>query len=157
MMPNKYPISSYNKYICLKIDGTMWLILLFILKPYFITLFSVANMGDRMQLITMFYPDKLVLSLGAFAGIPTALLIYAWVKRMPGASNYIRRIWKNGRSLLAISAILNACIILGPQLLGTVYKITVSGWVQLLINILIVIVVYKSPYIKDCFSDFPEN
>ena len=156
-MSNKYSISSYNKDVCLKVNETMLIIFVFMLKPFVIALFSVVNRSDRMQLITMFYPDRGIMSLGAFAGIPVAFLIYAWIKRKPGATSFIRHLWKNGKSLIAASVILNACIILVPALLSTSYKMTISSWAQLLIYMLIIIIVYNSQYIKDCFSDFPEN
>lgn len=118
---------------------------------------SLVNPSDRMQLINMFYSDTLMLSLGAIAGIPAAILIYAWTKRAPDASSSVRCLWGRGRSLLAISAILNACIIFAPVWLETAHKITVYGRGQLLLSLVVVFVVYKSQYIKDCFSDFPEN
>lgn len=156
-MLNKYPISCYDKNICLKMNGTMWLILLYLLKSYFIALLSVVNISERMQLIDMFYSDRLMLSLGALAGIPAILVVYAWVKRVPGAPSLIRRFWIRGRALLAISAILHACIIFVPLWLGTAHKIEVSGWIQLFISLLIVFIFYRSQYIRDCFSDFPEK
>ncbi len=156
-MQNNYSISSYDKHLSLKVNSVMWLILLYLLRPYVVAILSLVNMKDRMQLINMFYSDALMLSLGAFAGIPAALLIYAWTRRTPGASSLVRRLWKRGRTLLAISAVLNACIVFAPLWLGTSHKITVYGWVQLLVSLLVVFVLYKSRYIKDCFSDFPSH
>lgn len=157
IMQNKYPIYCYDKNISLKLNGTMWLIILFLLKSYFIALLSVVNMTERMQLIDMFYSDRLMLSLGALAGIPAVLIIYAWIKRTPNAPPLIRNIWARGRTLLIISAILHACIIFVPLWLGTSHKIMNTGWIQIILSLIIATIVYKSPYIKDCFSDFPEK
>ena len=122
-----------------------------------IALLSVVNSSGRMQLIDMFYSDRLMLSLGALAGIPAILVIYAWIKRVPSAPPLIRRLWRSGGALLTIAAILHACIIFVPLWLGTANKIVVSGWIQLFISLLIVFIVYRSLYIRDCFSDFPEK
>lgn len=157
MMQTKYPIYCYDKNACLKMNITMWLILLYLLKSYFIALLSVVNSSGRMQLIDMFYSDRLMLSLGALAGIPAILVIYAWIKREPNAPPLIRQVWRSGGVLLVISAILHACIIFVPLLLGTAHKIVISGWVQLFISLLIVFILYRSLYIRDCFSDFPEQ
>ena len=157
-MPKGYPISSYDKNLCLKPNITMWLIAAFLLRPYVVSALSLVNKRDRMELINIFYSDKLALSLGAFAGIPAALLVYAWLKRSPEASGFIRRLWENGRVLLASSAILSAGIILFiPYLLETIHHVTVYDWAQLLISVAIVLILYTSSYIKDCFADFPDN
>jgi len=156
-MSKHYPISSYDKYLALKVSPVMWLIFLFLLRPYVVFIGSITNRKDKMMIIDLFYPDKLTLSLGAFAAVPAALLIYAWTRKNPDASPFIRRVWNNGRILLAATAILNAFVVFVPLWLGKVYKLTAFGWGQLLISLLIVLVLYKSQYIKDCFGDFPEK
>jgi hypothetical protein len=112
-------------------------------------------MRDRTGLIDLVYPDRLAMSLGALAGIPAALLVYAWLKRKPGAPRYVRNIWEKGRAFLAVSALLNACAMFVPFWIGTVHAITPGDWAQSAIALLIVIVVYSSSYIRDCFNDFP--
>jgi len=156
-MSKNYSLSSYDKYLSLKVNGTMWLIILFLLRPFIVTLISVTNRTDKMMLINMIYPDRVALSLGAFAGVPVALLVYAWSKRVPDAPSFVRRVWIRGRELIAITTILNACIVFIPLWTGSVHKLTVFGWGQLAISLLIVVVVYRSEYIKDCFSDWPKS
>jgi len=135
----------------------MWLIFLFLLRPYVVFIGSVTNMTDRMMIINLFYSDKLILSLGAFASIPAALLVYALTRRNPDAPPFIKRVWSNGRILLAVSAILNAFIVFAPQWLGKAHKLTAFGWGQFLFSLLVVLILYKSQYIKDCFDDFPDK
>lgn len=154
-MTNNYPVSCYDKYLFLKVSGTMWLIFLFLLRPIVVMLLSVTNRTDPMRLIDLVYPDRLSLSLGAFAAIPAAILIYAWVKRVPGASAFVRYVWQKGRIVLIVSTVLGIGVIFAPLVLGTAYKITASGWAQLSISMLVIIVVLRTRYIKDCFADFP--
>jgi hypothetical protein len=97
------------------------------------------------------------MSLGALAGVPASLLIYAWIKRKPGASPFVRSIWGKGRPLLAVSALLNACVIVIPFWIETAHAILPRDWIQLSIALLIVIVLYTSSYIRDCFGDFPSD
>ncbi len=137
-------------------NSTMWLILLFLLRPYVIFVLSVANRSNRMQLIDMIYTDKMMLSLGALVGVPAALLIYAWTRRAPGAPHFVKQIWKNGRHLIAISSILNAGIVVAA-VLGRAHKVDVYGGVQLLVSLVIVAISYMSSYLRDCFADFPEE
>lgn len=154
-MDNNYPVSCYDEYLSLKMSGTMWLIFLFLLRPIVVMLLSLVNRSGPMQLINMVYPDRLVLSLGAFAAIPTAILVYAWAKKAPGASAFVRYVWQKGRIVLIVSTVLGIGVIFAPLVLGTADKITASSWAQLSISMLIIFVVFRSRYIKDCFADFP--
>lgn len=156
-MKNKYPISSYNKYVCLKMDYIMWSIFLYLLRPYVVLIFSFANKRDKMGLIELLYTDRLMMSIGALAGIPAALLIYAWLKREPNASDLVKNIWNKGRELLAISAILNSFLVFLPLLLGKTSNLSLIDWSQFAISLAILVALYRYAYIKDCFSDFPSN
>jgi len=156
-MSRYYSIEKYDKYLSLKFSPVMWLIVLFLLRPYIIFFASIANRSDRMMLINLFYSDKLPLSLGAFAGIPAALLVYAWTRRRPGAPDFVKRLWHKGRILLSVSALLNGAIVFVPLWLGVGHRITAYGWGQLAASLLILVVVYRSRYMRDCFADFPEG
>ena len=136
-------------------DYVMWSIFLFLLRPYLILIFSFANMRDRMALIELLYPDRLMMSLGAFAGIPAALLIYAWSRREPNASDFVKNLWRKGRGLLIVSTTLNGFLTFIPLLLGKVDKVSTMDWLQFALSMLIMVVLYRYAYIKDCFLDFP--
>jgi len=49
-------------------------------------------MRDRTGLIDLVYPDRLIMSVGALAGAPAAFLVYAWIKRKPDATPFVRYI-----------------------------------------------------------------
>ena len=156
-MTEKYPIESYDKYLCLRMNDTLWLILLFLLRPYLVTIISLVNRADKTGLINMVYSDKLVLWWAFLAGVPAALVIYAWNRRRPEASPFARKVWHRGRELLAVSALGNVAVVFVPLWLGIAHHVNTSGWIQLAISLGIVITLYSSPYIRDCFSDFPEE
>ncbi len=154
-MSKHHSISSYDKNLCLKPNVAIWLIILFLLRPYVVLTASVVNMTDRTGLINLVYPDRLTMSLGALTGVPAALLAYAWIKRKPDAPPHTRKIWEKGREILAVSALLNACVMFVPAWIGAVRVISPGDWVQFVLALMIVIVVYSSSYIRDCFNDFP--
>ncbi len=156
-MPEKRSINSYDKYLCLRLNDTLWLILLFLLRPYLVTIISLANRTDRSGIIDMIYSDKMALWWGLLAGVPAVLLVFAWSKRKPGASPFVRILWHRGRALLVVSAIFNMAIVFIPLWMGVVHRVSTAGWVQLAISLGIVMVVYSSSYIRDCFSDFPSE
>ena len=154
---NKYSFSDYDRQLCLKFNDTLWIILVFLLRPYLISIASLANRKDKMGVINFFYPDKTSLVMGILAGLPAALVIFAWMRKKPDAASVIRKIWHRGRELLAASALLNAMIVLVPYLIGRVHRIDAIGWVQLAVSVSIIPVVYFSAYIRDCFADYPKE
>jgi hypothetical protein len=156
-MSKYHSISRYDKNLCLKPNITIWLIFLFLLRAYVVLIISIVNMSDRTGLIDLVYPERLTMSLGALAGIPAALLVYAWIQRKPGAPQYLRNIWGKGRAFLAVSALLNACVMFIPLWIGTVHTIPPRDWAQFAIALLIVIAIYSSSYIRDFFNDFPSD
>jgi len=155
-MPNKYDLSCYDKYVCLKPNLAMWLIFLFFLKPYLVFVASVVNRSDRMMLINLFYPDQVMLSLGALVSIPAALVVFAWTRKKPDSGDFIKAVWLRGRNLLTMSAVLNACIVFVPHILGMANKVPPRDWIQLALSLLIIVVLNFSVYIRDCFRDYPE-
>lgn len=156
-MSEKYSIESYDKNLCLKINDNLWLILFFLLRPYMVAIISFVNRADRSGFINMIYSDKMALWWGLLAGVPAVFVIYSWTKRKPEASQFVKRIWSRGRELLAVSALFNAAIVFVPLLIGVVHHVSIVGWIQFGISLVIVLVLYTSTYIKHCFADFPQE
>ena len=156
-MPKKYSIESYDENLCLKINDTLWLILLYLLRPYVLAILSLLNKNDRIGIINMVYSDRLALWWGLLAGVPAILIVYAWSRRKPGASSFARSLWRRGRMLLAASAIFSVAIIFIPLWMGVVHRVNMVGWIQFVISLGVVVVLYTSTYIRDCFSDFPKD
>ncbi|MFK5947573.1 MAG: DUF2919 family protein [Methylococcales bacterium] len=154
---NKYPISSYNKYICLKANDLMVLITLYLLKPYIIALASITYRKDKTAIIHLFYPDSIFIFLEMFATIPLLILIYAWTRRVPRASNKIKLTWINGKKLIISTAFFQACILSSPLWFPSSEAMTNTHGLLLILNIIIMIIVFFSKYMDDCFADFPED
>ncbi len=152
-----YAFSSYDKHLCLVPDFNMWFIFLFLIRPYVVLVVSLSNKSDRMGLINLLYADKLMMSLGALAGIPALLVVYALIKRDPDASEGVKKIWHKGRELLAISAVFNVLLAFSPMMIRGVQTLGVHAWWQLAGSVLVLGLVLKSEYIKDCFLDFPRH
>jgi len=156
-MSEKYSIESYDKYLCLKLNDVQWAILLFLLRPYVVTVLSLVNRQDRTGLIHMVYADTMALWWGILAGLPAFMVVYAWIKKKPGASSFARKLWHRGRELLAVSAISNVAIVFVPLWMGVVYQVHTAGWIQLALSIAVLVVLYSSSYIRDCFADYPKE
>ena len=154
-MNKKYDIPDYNKYLSLKVDLKMWVILLYLIHPYWILVLSIVNRKDRTALLNIVYPDRLPMSLAAAAAIPTLLVLYALKHRKPNANSKVRWLWRNGRLLLLLSTILYASVPFISITLASTYKASNSVWIQLGICVLITLYLLLSRRVRDTFSDFP--
>lgn len=154
-MQRKYPFSAYDEYLCLKMSAGMWLVLVFLFRPYAIMVMSFATKRDRMGLINLFYDDRAAMALGAVAAMPMVLIIYAWIKRRPGAAAHVRHIWNSGRWIMLGSALINVAIPVWPILGGTKPDLVAMG--QLALSALIIFYLLLSPRVRETFADFPED
>ena len=153
----KYSIENYNKHVCLKVNGLMLLISLYLLKPFIIAAATIVYRGEGIELRAIFYPDKMIISFEAAAAIPLLFLIYAWIKKNHHSTQMIKTIWNNGRQLIMITAFLQLCAVSTPLWPGKEINMTNSSWGQLVVFLLILVVTPFSGYMKDCFADFPEQ
>jgi hypothetical protein len=162
MMSKIYTFSDYDKYMSLKPDFEMWLIMAYFLRP-FVMKISTIQMGRGTKsasvsgLKDMVYPNDFGFFIAFLATIPVILLLVAYMKRKPGASELVRKIWRNGRNLLVVTATLNVIIIFVPFLLDLTHSINMLGWAQLAIAIFIIFYLYKTQRVKDVFADFPKD
>ncbi len=160
-MPKKYSISDYDKYVCLKPGFKIWLVIVYFLHPYILFL-STIQMGRGQKnasvswLKDTLYPDDFGFFLACIVALPVISLIIAYIKRKPGASAFIKKLWRNGLKILISVAVLNIVILFVPTKSGATYHITTIYMVQLVIAVIIIIFLYSSKRVKDTFADFPE-
>jgi len=161
-MSKLYSFSDYDKYMSLKLDFEMWLIITYFLRP-FIMKVSTIQMGRGAKSDTvsglkdLVYPHDFGFFIAFLATIPVLLLVFAYAKRKPGASGLVRKIWHNGRMLLIVTAVLNIIIIFVPFMVDLTHRINVLGWAQLAIAIYIIYYLYTTQRVKDTFADFPKD
>ena len=161
-MSKLYSFSDYDKYMSLKLDLEMWLIIVYFLRP-FIMKVSTIQMGRGAKsdsvsgLKDLVYPDDFGFFIAFLATIPVLILVFAYVKRKPDASGLVRKIWHNGRMLLVVTAALNVIIIFVPFLLDVTHSINMLGWGQLAIAVYILFYLYTIQRVKDTFADFPKD
>lgn len=163
-MPKKiYSFSDYDKYMSLKLDLNVWLIIAYFLRPFILKV-STIQMGrggvksDSVSgLKDMVYPNDFGFFIAFLATIPVLLLVFAYAKRKPGASQLVRKIWRNGRTLLVATAVLNIIIIFVPFLMDLEHSINMLGWGQLAIAMYIIYYLHTKQRVQDTFADFPKD
>ena len=159
-MSRVYPFTAYDKYMSLKLDSNLWFIIVYFVHPFILKV-STIQMGrggksDSVSgLKNLVYPDDFGFFLAFVATIPVLLLIFAYAKRKPGASERVQSLWRNGRNLLAAAAVLNIIVVFIPFLANITHSITIYGWGQLVLAVAILIYLYSSNRVTDTFADFP--
>ena len=161
-MSKIYTFSDYDKYMSLKLDLEMWLIIAYFLRPFIMKISTIqmgrgAKSGSVSGLKDMVYPNDFGFFIAFLATIPVLILVFSYAKRKPGASGLVRRIWHKGRVLLIVTAVLNLIIIFVPFMVDLTYRINMLGWAQLAIAIFIIYYLYATQRVKDTFADFPKD
>lgn len=161
-MSKIYTFSDYDKYMSLKPDFEMWLMIVYFLRPFILKV-STIQMGRGAKsdsvsgLKDLVYPNDFGFFVAFLATIPVLLLVFAYAKRKPGASELVRKIWHKGRMLLVTTAALNLAVIFAPFLVDLTYRINMLGWAQLVIATGIIFYLYGKQRVQDTFADFPQD
>ena len=159
-MSKKYSISDYDKNVSLKPGFGFWLVIVYFIRPFILAISSVQmGRGNKNASVSglkdMVYPNDFGFFIGVLAALPAVLLVIIYIKRKPGASDSIRKLWRNGANFLTAAAVLNIVILFVPPRMGASFHITTLGWAQLAIAVGIIIFLHTSQRVKDTFADFP--
>jgi len=156
-MARVYEFSAYDGNLALKVSPTLWLAVLFLIRPYLIMVLSFANRREPMALIEMFYADRLPMVVASIAALPVILFLLSYIKRSKAENiSWARRLWHRGRELLMLSAVLNVLVVFFPYLVAQHYNMNVVGMMQLLISLIVLLYLARSKRVKDTFADYPK-
>jgi hypothetical protein len=161
-MSKLYSFNDYDKYMSLKLDFELWLIIVYFLRPFIMKISTIQmGLGAKSDSVSglkdLVYPNDFGFFIAFLATIPVLLLIMVYIKRKPGASGWVRKIWHKGKQLLLATAVFNMVIIFIPFLMDLTHKINMLGWGQLAIAAYIVFYLYTTQRVKDTFADFPKG
>jgi len=161
-MSKIYNFTDYDKYLSLKINFELWLIIAYFLRPLILKISTIqmgrgAKSASVSGLKDLVYPDDFGFFLAIVTTIPVFLVIFAYMKRKPEAPDYIRTLWRNSRKLLVLTAVLNVVVVFVPFILNMAYRINLMGWGQLVIAACIIAYLVTSRRVKDTFADFPAD
>ena len=159
-MSKLYNFSDYDKYLSLKINFELWLIIAYFLRPLILKASTIqmgfgAKSASVSGLKDLVYPHDFGFFLAVLATLPVFLVIYAYMKRKPEATEHVRTLWRNSGKLLLLTAVLNIVIVFVPSLVGMAYQINLLGWAQLVIAACILAYLLVSRRVRDTFADFP--
>ena len=118
----------------------IWLVIIYFLRPFILKVSSI-QMGQGLKnenvklLKETVYPDDFSFFIAILAVLPIIPVMIAYSKRMPGASDSIKTLWRNGVNFLIVAAVLNIIIIFVPLAVKPFYHINMLGWIQLAIAV----------------------
>jgi hypothetical protein len=144
---------NVNRFGVLSIPGPLWLAMAFLGRHWVLLVITLASRRspDAIQLASSSL-SAAVLLLEA----PVLALAYAGFSRHPSAGAILRFIWRNGRAILAATAVINLGLLAWFLWHADVWRrpelfLASCG----LLDLAIVYGIYKSAYIKQVFMEFP--
>jgi hypothetical protein len=144
---------NVNRFGVLSIPGPLWLAMAFLGRHWVLLIITLASRRspDAIQLASSSL-SAAVLLLEA----PVLALAYAGFSRHPSAGALLRLIWRNGRAILAATAVINLGVLAWFLWHADVWRrpeLLLASCA--LLDIAIVYGIYKSAYIKQVFMEFP--
>jgi len=152
--PKKFIFSptDFNEHHVLKAPSLFILVLLYLNKYFLLVVLPSIGGGDLSVVSKWFKIDALMMT----SCLPALAVLIALLYRMPTAKEWAKTIWKNGLVLLLLSiamdfVILSTYIAIDKRILDT------GTIILLLIDAAIMAYLFRSPYLKEMFKEFPEE
>ncbi len=150
----QYHYLRYNHFGVLRPNLLFWAVALFLARHILILLIIGVSRGRGAAPSS---PDVVAMAdpMLAIADIPTLMVLIALGARLPSAGKAARFIWQNGRPLLGSSCLFFLVILVLRQ--GSEFaNWPVASWITAGLTCLIAVVLVRSSYLEDLFSQFPK-
>jgi hypothetical protein len=154
-MKTDYPAHRYDDHLTLRVPPLLWFAMLYLVRHLVLLgITFLPTTGEEIEILRgLVHPAYLIADLIALP------VLIAAARRRPETGPALRRIWRNGRWLLSLSALLYLVLVIA--------RVTASGqsvWVSvdealiasLLLDLAVLVYLWRSPLVRDLFRDFPE-
>lgn len=151
-----YTPSDFTDDGALRIGLLLWAAILFLCRHLLIMVLGAVSslVGARRGLGTadfaILYSSPLFLA----ASLPALVVLVAGIRRAPRANRLVRGVWRNGRSLLIISGVLDVALLCLQALLG-LFAINEFYILAGVLDLYILLYLVRSRRVGDTFADFP--
>lgn len=153
-----YPPEAYDRYLALKPTPLLIALIIYCELPL---LFILLAYNPSPKLQAAFVPlQHYATPFSLLCGLPAALVIVAWAKRLPASGDTWRHIWRLGKWLLSVSLV-SQLLLLYSQMHGSLwasYALDASDrflLVQMGLSLLALYYLWRVPRVSDVFADFP--
>ncbi|WDE07333.1 DUF2919 domain-containing protein [Thalassomonas viridans] len=153
---SQYSVEDFDKFDCLKLSKTIYLVLIFVLRGYLVWLMSVTNMQDRVGIIQWLYPQTALFYLSLASGAVGLFVLLVISLRRAEAKNWVRASWPYCRVLLICALVFDFIISLFGffywQLLSVSWLVMQGGIIAVLIYFC-----FRSRRMAINLQEFPEK
>lgn len=153
--PGKWDYLKYNRYDVLRLNWLYWMTILFLSRHVLVLMFIGFAKGRSGAGPSDPAVAALIDPLFFVSDVPALVLLFITGARLPSGGNGARTLWRNGRYLMSASCLLYLALLFwqqGSQILQS-HPLT---WALIAVNVFVLVVVWRSAYLKDMFDQFPE-
>jgi hypothetical protein len=146
---------NVSKHGVLNVPMTLWVGMLFLARHWILL---IATLASRRSTETIQFAANSLSWLPLMLELPVLILIFAGFSRHPTAGAFLRQVWRFGRHILCLTAAVNIVWVGWLLWQSEVWR----RWPELflascaLLDVAIILGVYRSDYIKAIFAEFPE-
>ena len=146
---------NVSKHGVLNVPMTLWVGMLFLARHWILL---IATLASRRSAETIQFAANSLSWLPLMLELPVLILIFAGFSRHPTAGPFLRQVWRFGRHILCLTAAVNIVWVGWLLWQSEVWR----RWPELflascaLLDVAIILGVYRSDYIKQIFAEFPE-
>jgi len=153
----RYGPDSYDDNFCLKPPFLLWLAVLYLSRGFVLFFLSAAGSMAALSTDTVTFIRQSLRLETVIPSIMGAAVLYALLRRAPGASKPVRWVWTKGQLFLAAAALADVAIQLidSPMLHGDAYDQTAWPLVAAGLDLYFLAYVLASPRVRDTFAALP--
>lgn len=158
MMERLYPPEAYDRNLALKPTLLLVAIMVYGALPLLLVVLAY-NPSPKLQ-VAFDYLRHYGTPFSLLCGIPAALVLVAWLKRLPSSGAFWRFTWQRGKWLLSISIALHFALLLhqhGHSMWGDYHLSQTDRLVlaRLGLDALALYYLWRVRRVSDVFADFP--
>ena len=149
---------NVNRHGVLRVPAMLWIGFAVLARHWVLVLIVAASARRDPSVVTVLGEDGLPWTMLALQ-VPVVLVALAGARRRPEAGAVLRWLWRRGREIVALTALLNVSWT-AHLLLESDYWLP---WPELflgscaLIDLAVALSLYSTPYLKQLFREFPER
>jgi len=149
-----YSVEDFDKYNCVKISMSIYLVLLFVLRGYLVWIMSVTNMRDRVAIIQFVYPDTSLFLLSLFSGALGLVIVVLLSLRRPNAATWVQAFWPYCRRIMVFALVFDLVVSIMAY---SYWQLLSMTWLVIQISIVIslIVICFKSQSLSINLREFP--
>ena len=149
-----YSVEDFDKYNCVKISMSIYLVLIFVLRGYLVWIMSVTNMRDRLAIIEFIYPETSLFFLSLFSGALGLVIVVLLSLRRPNAALWVQKLWPYCRRIMVTALVFDLVISI---IAYSYWQLLSMTWLLIQVSIVtsLIFLCFKSQSLSLNLREFP--